>query len=178
MTPAMNQNFGDTISKNTDGGFSCMCHSLRRLQRKIIVRGWLAISFETATERHLPGCPANQKIIDANQYRSFGLTYTGLRRLLNLTVQVSFSITSGAGGGSLSPRFTYFPTVNSREAPAWRMLDLLLNPWLSAQSWEKLVSMVVPSIITLFRAKKASPRAVDEENRSLVHILADCVSLN
>lgn len=174
----MNQPFGDTISKNTNGGFSCMCHSLRRLQRKIIARGWLAISFETVTERHLPGCPANQKIIDADQYRSFGLTYTGLRRLLNLAVQVSFSVTSGAGGGSLSPRFTYFPTVNSREAPAWRMLDLLVNPWLSVHSRQKLVPMVVSSIITLFRAKKASPRAVDEENRSLVHLLAECVSFS
>ena len=142
ITPAMNQHF-DNLSRNVDGSFSCMCRRLRRFQRKTIVRGSLALSSETVTERHLPGCPAKQKITDTDQSRRFSLTYTGLQRLLNLAVQLSFTVVSGAGGGSLSPRFRYFPTVDSETAPAWRMLNLLVDSWLSGNVWEKLASSVV-----------------------------------
>lgn len=178
VIPAMNQHFNNTLSRNVDGSFSCMCRRIRRFQRKTIVRGSLALSSETVTERHLPGCPAKQKIKDTGESRSFSLTYTGLRRLLNLAVQLSFTVTSGAGGGSLSPRFTYFPTVDSKTAPAWRMLNLLVDCRLQGHLWDKLASSVVSSIIKLFRTKKASPRAVDAGNRSLVYQLAECVSFN
>jgi hypothetical protein len=178
ITPAVNQHFGNTLPKKVGGGFSCMCHSLRRLQRKTIVHGSLVLSSETATERHLPGCPAKQNIAETGQNRRFSLTYTGLQRLLNLAVQLSFTVTSGAGVGSLSPRFTYFPTVDSKTAPAWRMLNLLVDSGLQGQLWDKLASSVVCSIIKLFRTKKASPRAVDAGNRSLVFQLAKCVSFN
>ncbi|KUL82839.1 hypothetical protein ZTR_09219 [Talaromyces verruculosus] len=87
-TPAMNQHFDNTLSRNVDRSFSCMCRRLRRFQRKTIVRGSLALSSETVTDWHLPGCPAKQKIPDTDQ------------------IQLSFTVTSGAGGGSLSPRFS------------------------------------------------------------------------
>lgn len=178
ITPAVNQHFDNTLSRNVGGSFSCMCRRLRHLQRKTIVRDSLVLSSEMATERHLPGCPAKQKITGTDQSQSFSLTYTGLQRLLNLAVQLSFKVTLGAGGGSLSPRFAYFPTVDSRTAPAWRMLNLLVQSWLTGHLWEKLASSVVSSIVKLFRANKASPRAVDAKNRSLVYQLAACVSLN
>lgn len=159
-----------------------MCHSLRRLERKTTVRGSLVLSFETATEWHLPGCPAKQIIAVRDKRRNFSLTYTGLRRLLNLAVQLSFTVTSGAGGGSFSPGFMYFPTVDSKTAPAWRMLNLLVDSQafndLDMISWEKLASSVISSIMTLFRGRKASPRAVNASNRSLVHLLTESVGFN
>lgn len=177
-TPAINQYLGNKLSGNISGRFSCMCRSLRRFQRKTIVRGSLAMSSEMTTEWHLPDCPAKQKIRDKDQRRKFKLTYTGLRHLLNLAVQISFTVTSGAGGGSFSPGFTYIPTVDSKTAPAWRMLNILVRSkyTLDILSSERLVSSVVSSIVTLFRAKKASPRAVDAENRSLIFLLTKCVS--
>lgn len=180
MTPAINQYFGNTTSRNVGRRYSCMCRSLRHFQRKTLVHGSLAMSSEMTTEWHLPGCSARHKIRDRDQRRSFILTYTGLRHLLNLAVQISFTVTSGAGGGSFSPGFTYFPTVDKETAPAWRMLDLLGHAryYLDIISWERLVPSVVNSVVTLFRAKKASPRAVDAENRSLIYLLGYCVSFN
>ncbi|KAL2151701.1 hypothetical protein VTH82DRAFT_6799 [Thermothelomyces myriococcoides] len=45
---------------------------------------------------------------------------------------------------------------------------MLLDP----HDWQKLVASILTKIIGLFRAGKASPLAVDFENRSLLHYLA------
>ncbi|KAF5677091.1 ankyrin repeat-containing protein [Fusarium circinatum] len=150
--------------------------------------GPLRFSHETKIERHTPGCPATEAIKEIDRSSKFALTYVGLRSLLNSAIQLSFSVRSGAGGWSLGPNFTYYPMVDSRTAPAFRMFGLLSHSkfYLSrgrteygsienAEWWKELLPSVASSILSLFRAKKASPRAVDAFNQSLVHYVASII---
>lgn len=168
------------------GRFSCLCSHRQRLHRNNTMWGSLTFSFETATEQHLPGCPAGQLAISASQSQKVSLTYSGLRHLLDSAIQLSFTMSWGAGAWSLSPNFIYYPTVNSETAPAFRLLTLLhesatsgsLGGESSLSRWEKFSSSVGFAILRLLQANKVSPRAVDHRNRSLVHVLSDCVSFN
>lgn len=166
------------VSTYTGGRFSCLCRHRRRFRRRIVVRGSLTLSFETTNEQHLPGCPATQVIAATDRSQKFSLTYTGLRHALNAAIQLSFAMPWGAGAWSLTPNFTYYPTVDSEIAPAFRILSLLEMSQIYFNSWEELVPLAESAILRLFRAKKASPRAVDGNNRSLVWYLARCVSVD
>jgi hypothetical protein len=109
-----------------------------------------------------------------------GFRYTGLRRLLKSAVQISFAMQFGAGGWSISPSFTYYPTVDAKTAPAFRMVGVMhdaLKKSLPAQ-WEKLTGLMLTKILKLFQTGKAFPLAVDFQNRSLLHHLARLVSLS
>jgi hypothetical protein len=171
---------GNTISSYMGRSFLCLCRHRRRLQRKNFVWGDFGISVETETEKHLPPCPRAENMAGGDQSRRIGLTYTGLRRLLNSAVQLSFAMTSGAGSWSISPTFAYYPTVDSNTDPAFRILSLLTPFYITCHGEvaveEEFCQMVVSAIIKLLQTKKASPRAVDACNRSLVHYLVKSVS--
>jgi hypothetical protein len=161
---------------------ACTCRSRRSLQRRSLAWASLILSHETAFVQHLPGCPAAQLPV-SDQTRKLGLTYTGLRRLLNSAVQLSFSIRSGAGGWSLSPTFTYYPTVDAKKDPAFRMMAILERSQFATSGkpetllqWEKFVGLVLTRMVELFQTHRASPFAVDAKNRSLLHHLARAVS--
>jgi hypothetical protein len=162
----------------------CICRSRRRLQRKNLNWGSFIFSLESAMEQHLPGCPLIQAS-GAESTRKVALTYTGIRRLLNSAVQLSFAMTSGAGGWSISPNFIYYPTVDRTTAPTFRILDLLRRSRirllrdkeaLGSTGRFNLESSALASLLRLFRSGKASPRAVDHNNQSLAHALAGYVS--
>ncbi|RYP92826.1 hypothetical protein DL770_000997 [Monosporascus sp. CRB-9-2] len=173
--------FGINVSTYTGGSFSCLCRHRRPLQRKNVVWGTLTLSFEAATEQHLSGCPATQVMTGTNQSQKISLTYTGLRRLLNSAIQLSFAMQWGAGAWSLRPTVIYYPTVDSETAPAFRILSLIKCSLCDALNyvlwWEKFIPSAVSAILRLFRAQKASPRAVDANNRSLVYHLARCITI-
>ncbi|KAK2758044.1 hypothetical protein FQN54_004450 [Arachnomyces sp. PD_36] len=157
------------------GRFSCLCRHRRRLQRKNLAWGFFTASLETATEEHLPGCRAADAITNTDRSRKISLTYTGFRRLLNSAIQLSFAIPSGAGAWSLAPNLTYYPTVDEKTAPAFKMLSLATSSGGTLLSWaerKKLIALLVSAIFRLFRTKKASPREVNAKNESLVtHVL-------
>ncbi|EJP69640.1 uncharacterized protein BBA_01605 [Beauveria bassiana ARSEF 2860] len=183
--------FSKTVSIYTGGRFSCFCRCSQPIQRKSVVWSSFSLSLETAIEQHLPGCPATQAIPVTDRRQKISLTYVGFQSLLNLAIQLSFMVRSGAGGWSLGSNFTYYPLVDSKSAPAFRMLFILKTSLLFGKhditdddgllgsvTWqERMISSVVSAISRLFRTKKASPRAVDAKNRSLVYGLAECVSL-
>jgi hypothetical protein len=187
--PAMNHGAtparfsSDPVSTYIGGSLSCWCRHRRRLRIKTVTRGSLTLSWQTATEQHLPECPATRLMIGTDRSQKVALTYTGLRHLLNSAVQLSFAMSWGAGAWSLSPGFTYYPSVDSETAPAFRILTLVTEARFGGALrnvglWEELSHSAVSAILGLFRAKKASARAVDADNRSLVHHLAGCVSLD
>ncbi|CVK85069.1 uncharacterized protein FMAN_01987 [Fusarium mangiferae] len=175
------------MSSYSGGRFSCLCRHRRHVKRWNAALGSFALSHETTTELHLPGCPVTRDILDPDQTQKLAFTYTGLRRLLNSAVQFSLTIRSGAGGSSLGPNFTYYPIVDSNHAPAFKMLNLLVksfqhNKYLTVNGfseipalWEKLVPSVVSAVLSLLQAKKASPRAVNGGNESLVYSVALCI---
>lgn len=161
------------------GRFKCPCRFRRHFQRKHVIWGSVELSLETAGEQHFSNCPASQDTSARHQSREISLTYTGLRRLLKSAVKVSFMLTSGAGGGSFGATLIHYPTVDWRRAPVFRILSLL-NVASYGRSmphfWDKLLPPALSTIWVLFRDERASPRAVDVNNQSLVHYLAGCVS--
>jgi hypothetical protein len=143
---------------------------------------------DTTAEEHLPDCPV-ALVTGTKRDRKVGLRYTGLRRLLNTAVQLSFIWTSGAGGSSFGPNFTYYPTVDEETAPVFRILYLLKicsreiallrlldnNSPAKLMDFKKLTALAVAKITKLFQTRKASPLAVDSRNESLTHHVADAV---
>lgn len=111
------------------------------------------------------------------------MRYNGLRRLISCAIGLSFSASFGAGGFSLSPNFTYYPSVDSSTSPVFRIFDLLrwlLNlfpgharggkePWTA--DFLELVDLCVADIILLYRDGKAAPKAIDDRGRSVMHHL-------
>ncbi|VUC33350.1 unnamed protein product [Clonostachys rosea] len=180
--PGMNNgtaHTGSRVSTYPGGRFSCLCRNKQRLQRKNTVWGSVNISVETTSEEHLPGCPATQILLDTNESRKVSLTYTGLRSLLSSAIEISFMMPSGAGGWSLSSNFTYYPIVDPATAPAFKILSLIESSQMGcleeAELKERLFPSAVAAMLRLFQTKKASPRAVDAENKSLIHYLLRCI---
>ncbi len=138
----------------------------------------MGFSLETASQEHLPECPAS-RTVEADWSRKVAFKYTGLRSILSSAVQLSFAIKSGAGGWTISPGFTYYPTVDRRNAPAFQIMNLLRGAvWdfrLSSQ-WDKFVALALAKILRLFQTRRASPLAVDSNNTSLAHLAAQSVS--
>jgi hypothetical protein len=179
MNPGPTQT-SSMLSRYPGGRFSCLCRHLQHLERKNSVWGTINVSVETITEKHLPGCPAAHIVLDTNQSRKISFTYTGLQTLLNSAVQLSFMMPSGAGGWSLSSNITIYPIVDSETAPVFKLLTLVQTAQMSMLDATKMTETLYPSVVSLilrlFQAKKASPRAVDNHNKSLVHYLIKCVS--
>lgn len=186
MLPTFNRAVQSCLTASTypRGRFACLCSHRQRLRRKQVVFGSLVFSHETVTEEHLPQCPANQILASRDRREKIGLTYTGLRRLLNSAVQFTFAMPSGGGGWSLSPSFTYYPTVDAETAPTFRIMTLMYDARAHLFSsvgrgwWEdNFVPTAVSVILGLLQTNKALARAVDANNRSMGHYVADCVSL-
>ncbi|KAJ0114451.1 hypothetical protein J7T55_010841 [Diaporthe amygdali] len=96
---------------------------------------------------------------------------------------LSFSTSFGAGGFSLSPKFTYYPSVDSSTAPVFRIFNMLhwflnLFPWNAdgaTETWTatflEFVDLCIADIILLYRDGKAAPKAIDDRGRSVMHHL-------
>ena len=159
---------------------ACTCRSRRTLKRQDFVLGHVGFSLETASQEHLPECPAS-RTVHTDWSRKVAFKYTGLRSILSSAVQLSFAIKSSAGNWTINPGFTYYPTVDRATAPAFQILGLLKTAvwrkdWSSSSQWEKFVALALAKILRLFQTRKASPFAVDSANRSLVHLAAGSVS--
>lgn len=178
------EQFASTLSLLAGSSFACSCRPRLQRQRSGAVWGPLAFYSETTTREHLPGCPL-ARAVDSGRNRKVGFEFTGLRSLLNAAVQVSFVTKSGAGGFSISPNFTYYPTVDENTAPAFRMVNLIRLSQTAPElvrgppRWrDAFAALVLAKLVQLFRSQRASPLAVDSRNRSLVHHAAHHVSLN
>lgn len=177
------EQFHETFALLAGSSFACTCRP--RLLRQRENSGWGPLAFfsETTAREHLPGCPA-ARIAVANRSRTVGVKYTGLKRFLNAAVEFSFAMTSGGGGWSLSPNFRYYPTVDEKTAPAFRIMELIFRlqraPWpgqgATPQWHDEFVALALAKLVKLFKSGRASPLAVDSLNRTLIHRWAKCVS--
>ncbi|KAI0801610.1 hypothetical protein GGR55DRAFT_701407 [Xylaria sp. FL0064] len=136
--------------------------------------GSFSFSYGTSTTRsHLPDCPLSQ-IDGGTQAINFTVEFTGLRKLFQTAFVFSLFNTQGAGGRSLSPNFTYYPTVDERTAPAFRILNLAYDMVGSDDPRDKAAKAItlrccLNSIFTLYSRKKASPLDIDSNGQSLIH---------
>lgn len=167
--------------------YKCHCRPIRSLKKRTILWESLDIFCETLSKRHLPGCPL-YSAVTTNQ-RLIRLRYAGLSRLLSSAIGLTFTLFSGAGAYSLSPTFTYYPTVDESTAPAFRILNVVtelfdliddwgveVGDWTSGPQWENFIMSGLARIVKLFQDRKASPLAVSSENKTLNHYVASLVS--
>lgn len=163
---------------------NCLCQKHWFKQQKVtVMASWVFSSEISNVEYHLPDCPFRSCVTSAKQTR-WEIRFAGLRGLINCAVGLSFSTSFGAGGFSLSPSFTYYPSVNSSTAPVFRILDLLrwffkLLPFPVETATEALASTLlgfidicIANIFRLYMDGKAAPQAIDELGRSAMHHLS------
>ncbi|RWA13091.1 hypothetical protein EKO27_g2016 [Xylaria grammica] len=126
---------------------ACLCRSYRKTSYHRSSWGYLSFSFEASNARnHLPSCPFSQ-FDGETRATSLSVEYSGLKRLVQKAFVLSFVNAYGAGGRSIGPSFTYYPTVDEDTAPAFRVM----------------------SIITLYSRKKAFPKDTSLAGESLMH---------
>ncbi|KAI1148212.1 hypothetical protein F4825DRAFT_106855 [Nemania diffusa] len=172
---------------------ACICRPSRRATRQRNRIWAMSFSFESSSvANHVPDCPFSQ--INKSQH---AMTYTAefenLKWLLQKAIGVSFSLCYGAGGFSISPGFTYYPAVNEKTAPAFRIMDLCKDimytigkklEGLGLQSsfdctniirgYARVIEYSFDEVLSLYRRGEASPRDIDSKGRSLMHHAATC----
>lgn len=154
----------------------CICHRPHRLMAKMgIELGHIYLSSDWETQGHWPSCPFSKA--ERKSRRALSLKYNGLARMLNWVINVSFAWTSGAGGFSISPNFTYHTTVDIDSAPAFRIIGLIRRCFGQYQTGNREHFMVacLRKLVRLFDEKKACPSAVSVGNKSLMHYTAEAV---
>lgn len=169
------------INKGQSVSSACSCRTRRSFSRRTNTKGNWSIFWENeilGTHREdcefaMVNCP--------QETRRLGLRFLGLRRLINTAIGISFTLTTGAGGSGISPLFDYYPSVDENTAPAFRLLNLSENcvnqhMWriASRQRAERdleLVVLCLKEIPKLYFTKKASPRDIDSNGRSIMHLI-------
>ncbi|KAI1353960.1 hypothetical protein F5Y01DRAFT_312221 [Xylaria sp. FL0043] len=158
---------------------ACSCPIFRKTSYQRSSWGSFTFSSGTSTTRkHLPDCPLSQ-IDGGTQATKFAVEFTGLRKLFQTAFVLSFFNTHGAGGRSLTPNFTYYPTVDERTAPAFRILRLPLLV-IHHDPEDKVAKAMtlrccLNSIFTLYSRKKASPQDIDSTGQSIMHLAVNIV---
>lgn len=161
-------------------GRVCICHRLKSMtERKGLQLGYASLSGEWETLAHWPSCPMAD--VNTKKRVTMGFQYNGLARILKTTISVSFAMTYGAGGFSISPYFTCIPTVDKNSDPAFRILELIGNGAfdLEHQDPKPFIIACMKKLIRLLHDGKLCPTAVSDQNESLMHatIYAVCFQI-
>jgi len=101
------------------------CRYSKDVQQRGLSLGSLRFAFEIAGQFHRPECPGGR----ARQHyysQKLSLEYESFQHSLSSVVRIPFSLTSGAGGWSISPSLTVRSRVSARADTAFRVLDILL----------------------------------------------------
>ncbi|KAK8877534.1 Ankyrin repeat-containing domain protein [Apiospora arundinis] len=157
-------------------------HSLTKAAAYLVAKpaeleelGSIFMYYQQTKESHSPNCPM-ARIIPSQQQRRYGLRLVGLTRIVKAAIDISFAMSFGAGGRSISPQFAYYPTVDSDMDPAFRVVGYLREvlsqyPHMTAAPpfYAALEHKALLKILQLFSEGKSSPFAVDSKNRTLMH---------
>ena len=166
----------NSVKKSSLG---CICRRRKRYQRQQLRWGPIELYDEASfSEEHYPNCKSSQIVTASHRHRSVGLKYTGITGLLNRAIAMAFSMSSGAGGFSISPSFTYYATVDEDSAPAFRLLETLSDAYWYCDrddSLNGLSELVSRKILGLFQERQASPTDMSSYNKTLLHVAGDAV---
>ncbi|KAI0864842.1 hypothetical protein F4860DRAFT_510599 [Xylaria cubensis] len=154
----------------------CSCRQSRKTS--FYGRSWGYFSFScgtSSTRRHLPDCPFSQ--IDGElQATMFTVEHKGFRNFFQTAIALSLLDTRGAGGRSISPNLTYYPTVDERNAPVFRIIEIAMRMTL----WYGINEAVIKtlrncfnSIFILYSRNKASPKDIGSNGQSLMNSTAE-----
>ena len=149
----------------------CICtHPYRLMAKEGLWRGHgYLLASEWESQGHWPSCPLSKTVKKSR--RAISLEYAGLARVVKLIIKVTFAWTSGAGGSSISPNFTYVPTVDQKSSPAFRILNLMLQYyWIeNRRPSGLLLAAGAKRLARLLYEKRVHPAAVAENNQNLMH---------
>ncbi|KAK2604367.1 hypothetical protein N8I77_007305 [Diaporthe amygdali] len=152
---------------------TCICRKrVVRSRRALLWGPWQALADTSTTHDHFPDCIFHVQGAKVPSTR-WSLAFKGLQGLINRAIEVSFSYSFGAGGCSLSPGFNYYPTVDRRRDPAFRIMGLFHWASLILRASEsrrrEFLEQCLENMGSLYRHSKASPKAVDQYGRSVLH---------
>jgi hypothetical protein len=152
---------------------TCVCRKRVIRSRQALLWGpWQAFSQTSTTHDHFPDCIYHSPGATISSAR-WAVAFRGLQRLLGRAVEVSFSYSFGAGGCSLSPGLTYYPTIDRRRDPAFRIMGLISWACERVDGREPglgdFFEQCMENMALLYRRGKASPRAVDLYGRGVLH---------
>lgn len=104
----------------------CQCRERRIKSMQRSKWGYFSVFQESLLVRkHFPGC-ALAKYNPEESSRAFGITLSSLPiALFGKAVDLSYRMSYGAGGSSISPLMTLYTMVNERGSPAFRALNCL-----------------------------------------------------
>ncbi|KAK0744475.1 hypothetical protein B0T21DRAFT_389806 [Apiosordaria backusii] len=175
------QSYEETVWSFLGASSVCRCRLHRqRRQHSYSIGDLGSVYGATTTEySHISGCPRANAATVTQKWQA-GVTFTGLGRLCQVAIQITLTAIYGAGGLSISPAFTYYPTVDKSTAPAWQILDLVSDATcycdeqeilygIGLRRWEAFTALALAKILFLFRNRIASPLDVDAANKSLIH---------
>ncbi|KAF9880645.1 hypothetical protein CkaCkLH20_01687 [Colletotrichum karsti] len=154
--------------------FHCTCNPKRILRRQKRSLGPVSFTKEAVTKRaHAIGCPfAVFNVHDANSW-SAGITFRVFRGLVSTAINISLSITTGAGGFGMSPSFTCFQMRQT--SPAFQVVKILLlasNALRRKSTNEELTKLFERGIHTLkivITSRASSPFDIDTNGGTLLH---------
>ncbi|KAI0196409.1 hypothetical protein F4808DRAFT_323440 [Astrocystis sublimbata] len=184
--------FNTSMSPPHNQPFTCTCSPSRDFSSW--QKAWGSFSFTRTmetTRKHLPGCPVS-RVNDEVYSSRIIIEYDGMRKLLQKAFVVSFTNTRGAGGGSISPNFAYYPIVDRDTAPAFRIMQYLVDLWSLADNvtvtqydvftehpyTERMLRRCFDNILILYSTGRASPRDTDDSGQTLMHYIACVGSFN
>lgn len=153
-------------SKGTDN-LACLCTGRgRKAHRGSTHWGFLQLYHERSGAAHQSHCPRARKT------ETFGLGFFGLTKVLQVAIDVSFTLSSGAGGWSLSQNFTYHPTVDWETDPVFLALGDFIMDRDSVQGTEEedaKVMELLQEIKQIYTEGRSTPSAVDSSNNTPLH---------
>lgn len=156
-------------------GLFCKRHKRERHHQRLL--GIATMFYENKDpDYHSPGCPLAGRHPRGYTY-AWGVIVTGLNRLVARSIEISFSITVGAGGYSVAHEIRYHATVDPKRAPAFRLINLALDCVGSSRHeqvklplthQDHIVKLCISTIAELFRGRRAGPTDLLPAGDSLI----------
>lgn len=153
----------------------CRCRCLRQ-GKYVSSRAWFAsiwLRTETKRNEHVPSCRYSGVNIRKTS-RLLEFIAAGHLSILSFGLQLSFAITTGAGGLSISPNITFRPIVDTEVSPVFRVLRELMGFLYRGLRWSdsevsRFINFSSKTILRLYQKKMASPNDVSESGESILH---------
>ncbi|KAI0436105.1 hypothetical protein F4803DRAFT_252114 [Xylaria telfairii] len=177
----------ETVTKYTllspprNGSLACICRPSHKSSYYWKSCGYFSFSYGTLdTQKHMPSCPLS-RIDGKAQTTNFNLEYSGLKRLLQKAFVVSFTTSYGAGGRSIEPSFAYYPAIDEKIAPAFRIIQLVYYMFRAHQKptssdAAKVLRQCFNNILKLYSRGRASPRDINSYGDSIIYSVVDIFS--
>ncbi|KAK9423584.1 hypothetical protein SUNI508_04065 [Seiridium unicorne] len=167
---------------------TCICKQRRVTQHWAKKFGdFYAIKKATTQSRHRPGCEYGAD--DSSSIAYVGtVSYTGFRKILSTSLELSMSCTSGAGGFSVGPTLTFRAMVDEADSPVFRLINLMVNNFgdlikgcnpgdrKDGEELEKRVLVIeqlvyhsVSAILKLYQRSRRSRYDVNQHGESPLH---------